>query len=482
MARKLQGEWVLRIEDTDRVRPDSYQARSTIFGEGSSGLELNTTMSERLDLYHQYAKKLLDSGHAYRCFCDLDKLAETKKKLQKLGSNSTYDRACLNLSEEETARRYTSITEAKPEPDLIFGTSVQHTHAGLPTDPVLLKTDLFPTYHLASVVDDTEMEITHVLRGEEWLPTLPLHLDLYLALGLKPPQFGHLPLLLNPDGTKMSKRKGDVRVRDYMVPNSKLSHVPSLTDPRQEKGWEPEAVVNWLALAGWNVHRQLDPAHKHEPSPETAKSPKDVLTLAQLIESFDVSHLTHRRNILDPKKLEFLNRQHIMRKVSNFSNQDGEDETSVAQRAAKIIREAYPGIEPQYCSAEYVTEVLRVLSDRVVILSDVATAAPYFFAPPDYTSDAAKSLRKTVKEDLYPRALQRALEELENVPLQDEKAVHAVLDKIRTDLGVGTMEVMNTIRHALTGRKVGPSVVETLKVLGWSRSEERFKDALKREV
>ncbi|KAG9075565.1 Glutamate--tRNA ligase mitochondrial [Ceratobasidium sp. 370] len=119
-----------------------------------------------------------------------------------------------------------------------------------------------------------------------------------------------------------------------------------------------------------------------------------------------------------------------------------------------------------------------VFQDRVVILSDIATAAPYFFIPPDYTSDAAKSLRKTVQGDLYPRVLRQALEELENVPLQDNEAVHATLDKIKTDLGVNTMGVMNTIRHALTGRKVGPSVVEILGVLGWSRTEERLKDAL----
>ncbi|KAG9077484.1 Glutamate--tRNA ligase mitochondrial, partial [Ceratobasidium sp. UAMH 11750] len=403
MAKKLGGEWVLRIEDTDQTRLVRGSVSDIRRGLEWAGLEYN----------HEETARRVRAGEKH----------------------------IIRLN-------YTLTTEAKPEPDLIFGTSVQHTRAGLPTDPVLLKTDLFPTYHLASVVDDTEMEITHVLRGEEWLPTLPLHLDLYSALGLKPPQFGHLPLLLNPDGTKMSKRRGDVRVQDYM-----------------EKGWEPEAVVNWLALAGWNVHQQLDPAHKHEASPEISKAPKDVLTLVQLIESFDVSHLTHRRNILDPKKLEFLNRQHIVRKVS--SKQDGGDETSIAQRAANIVREAYPGIEPQYCSAEYVADVLRVLSDRVVILSDVAEVAPYFFIPPDYTSDAAKSLRKTVKGDLYPRILQRALEELENVPLQDEKAVHAVLDKMKMDFGVGTVEVMNTIRHALTGRKVGPSVVEILRILGW---------------
>ncbi|KAG8688359.1 Glutamate--tRNA ligase mitochondrial, partial [Ceratobasidium sp. 395] len=189
MARRLGGEWALRIEDTDRTRlvPGSvdnirkgleWAGAEYNHGPGIGGPHGPYVQSERLDLYHKYARKLLESGHAYRCFCSPDKLAETRNNLQRLGSNSTYDRTCLNLSEEETARRvragekhiirlnYGSVVEAKPEPDLVFGTSVQHTRAGLPTDPVLLKTDLFPTYHLASVVDDHEMEITHVLRGE----------------------------------------------------------------------------------------------------------------------------------------------------------------------------------------------------------------------------------------------------------------------------------------------------------------------------
>ncbi|QRV76934.1 glutamyl-tRNA synthetase [Ceratobasidium sp. AG-Ba] len=501
MARKLGGEWVLRIEDTDRacllfnLGDEAITGMQARLVEGSvddirrslqwAGIEYNHgpgiggphspyIQSERLDLYHKYANKLLDSGQAYRCFCGPDRLADTKKKLQSLGSNSTYDRACLNLTEEETARRVragkkhivrlnsTMVNELKPKPDLIFGTSVQHTRAGLPTDPVLLKTDLFPTYHLASIVDDHEMEITHVLRGEEWLPTLPLHLDLYAALGLEPPRFGHLPLLLNPDGTKMSKRKGDVRVRDYM-----------------EKGWEAEAVINWLALAGWNVHQQLDQLdHKHDLVSGAPKLHQDVLTLSELIESFDISHLTHRRTILDPKKLEFLNRQHVARKI--FSPSAGEED--VVQRAAHMIREAYPGIDPQYYSKEYITDVCRALSDRLVTLDVIKTAAPYFFVTPDYTSDAAKSLRKTVQNDLYSRVLEQALEGFKTVSLQDEQVVRAALEKIQSNLGIGTVKVMNSIRHALTGQKAGPSVVEILRVLGWDRTRERLNAALKYEA
>ncbi|KAF8603178.1 glutamyl-tRNA synthetase [Ceratobasidium sp. AG-I] len=482
MAKKLGGEWVLRIEDTDRSRlvPGSIDdirkglewARIAYdHGPGIGGPHVPYIQSERLDLYHGYTKRLLESGHAYRCFCGPQRLVETKEKLQKLGSNSTYDRACLNLSEEETARRVragerhvvrlneTSVGDVRPEADLIFGTSVQHTHAGLPTDPILLKSDSFPTYHLASVVDDHEMEITHVLRGEEWLPSLPLHLDLYSALGLKPPRFGHLPLLLNPDGTKMSKRKGDVRVLDYM-----------------EKGWEPDAVTNWLALTGWNHRRHSDifHDHDHEKSPtETHKVPEDVMTLSQLTEAvspFDVTHLTHRRTILDPGKLAFLNRHHISKKV------EGSD-VDVSKRAARIIREAFP--EMYFYSTEYISDVLRVLSDRVVILQDIATAAPYLFQPPNYTSDAAVSLRKTIKGDLYSRIIQQALKSLDGVPLHDEKVTHDALGTIKTELGVGSRDVMNSLRHALTGSKVGPSVVEILRLLGPGRATRRLKAALK---
>ncbi|CAE6408244.1 unnamed protein product [Rhizoctonia solani] len=470
MAKQLKGEWALRIEDTDRSRlvPGSVdEIRKGLewagimynHGPGLGGPHAPYTQSERLDMYHHYTKKLLDSGHAYRCFCGPDRLLETKEKLQKLGSNSTYDRACSNLSEEETARRVragekhvvrlndTTVQNVKIAPDLVFGTSVQHTHAGLPTDPILLKSDSFPTYHLASVVDDHEMEITHVLRGEEWLPSLPLHLDLYSALGLEPPKFGHLPLLLNPDGTKMSKRKGDVRVLDYM-----------------EKGWEPEAVVNWLALTGWNIHRSTT---EHDPG-----APSDLMTLDQITHNFDITHLTHRRTILDPGKLAFLNRHHLHQKV------EGTD-IFIAERAAGIIRAAYPNIDPQWYTKDYISRVLRVLSDRVIILQDIATAAPYFFQSPDYTSDAALSLRKTVKGDIYPRVLRQALIALDAVPYHDATRLHDSLGSIKSELGVGTKDVMNTLRHVLTGSKIGPSVVEILGLLGPERTNARLNAALK---
>lgn len=245
-AKKHGGKWILRIEDTDAARyvPTAVDGiRNALawaglphdFGPGIDGPHGPYFQSERLDLYHSYTRRLLESGHAYRCFCSPDKLAATREKLARTGSNATYDKSCLHLTEEEVARRVRAgersiirlnddnLPDRASPTDIVFGV-LRDAHASLPTDPVLLKSDLFPTYHLASVVDDHEMGITHVLRGEEWLPSLPLHLDLYSCLGLKPPLFAHLPILLNPNGTKMSKRNGDVSVLDFV-----------------RRGWEPES-------------------------------------------------------------------------------------------------------------------------------------------------------------------------------------------------------------------------------------------------
>ncbi|KAG6846903.1 hypothetical protein H0H93_011197, partial [Arthromyces matolae] len=237
-AKKVGGKWMMRVEDTDATRfvPDSVDGiRKALdwagleydYGPGKGGPHAPYFQSERLDLYKSYAHKLLDTGHAYRCFCSVDKMTETRERLARSGSNKTYDKTCLHLTEEEVARKVKAgeksvirlndgnLPQRPPAFDLVFG-HLKDAHASLSTDPILLKTDLFPTYHLASVVDDHEMGITHVLRGEEWLLSYPLHLDLYACLRLAPPQFAHIPILLNPDGTKMSKRKGDVQVIDYI--------------------------------------------------------------------------------------------------------------------------------------------------------------------------------------------------------------------------------------------------------------------------
>ncbi|KAG5636923.1 hypothetical protein H0H81_006356 [Sphagnurus paluster] len=356
-AKKVGGKWMMRIEDTDATRfvPGSVEGiRKALdwagleydYGPGKEGPHAPYFQSERLDLYRSYSNKLLDSGHAYRCFCSPDKLNDTRERLARTGSNATYDKTCLHLTEEEVARKVRAgeksvvrlndgnLPKRPPATDLVFG-NLRDAHASLATDPILLKTDLFPTYHLASVVDDHEMGITHVLRGEEWLLSYPLHLDLYACLNLPPPKFAHIPILLNPDGSKMSKRKGDVQVVDYI-----------------RRGWEPQAVLNWLALAGWGAKHEpaAVPASasdlasagsgSHHPRPQLIQKAPDsttLMTLPEMIKDFELSALTHRSSSLDPAKLEYLNKHHLM---NTWSTPQGLE--SLAERAHDRVKAEFP--------------------------------------------------------------------------------------------------------------------------------------------
>ncbi|EIM92053.1 glutamyl-tRNA synthetase [Stereum hirsutum FP-91666 SS1] len=496
-ARKLGGKWLLRIEDTDAARavPGSVEGiREGLawagldydYGPGKAGPHGPYFQSQRLDLYHFYAKKLLDTGHAYRCFCTADELQSTRERLARSGLNQTYDKKCLNLTEEEVARRVKAgeksivrLNDSMPPrrtspPDLIFG-HLRDAHASLPTDPVLLKSDLFPTYHLASVVDDHEMGITHVLRGEEWLPSVPLHLDLYASFNFEPPQFAHLPILLNPDGSKMSKRKGDVRVVDFI-----------------ERGWEPQAVVNWLALAGWGVH---DHSHSHSHSSEASSSNSDsdsssassskqtaapdsttVMSLPEIIQHFDLSAVTHRRSVLDPTKLEYLNKHHLMR---DFSSEEGLQ--AFAERMQPDIKAAYP--DSDSTSIPYLKKVILALQGRLMTAPDLLTTAPYFFQPPSYTSPESQALVTAIpSHEIYLQALQPTLERLRAIPSQEWEAydVASVLHEENKKTGLKSKVYMTVMRHALSGMKSGPSVPEIMKVLGQEKTLARLEDAASR--
>ncbi|KAI9460137.1 glutamyl-tRNA synthetase [Lactarius psammicola] len=468
-ARRTGGYWILRIEDTDASRTVphsvegiqhglSWAGLDYDFGPGRNGPHGPYFQSERLDLYHHYARQLLDGGHAYRCFCSPDRLAQTRERLARAGLNSTYDKHCLSLSSEEVARRVRageknvvrlndSILPARaaPEPDLIFG-NLRDAHASLPTDPVLLKSDLFPTYHLASVVDDHEMGITHVLRGEEWLASLPLHLDLYAALSLTPPKFAHLPLLLNPDGSKMSKRKGDVQVLDYM-----------------RRGWEPDAVLNWLALAGWGAHTE----ESGDQASKTAKAPDSttVMNLSEIVTNFRLDVLTHRRTILDPAKLEYLNKHHLMRTRSTESGL-----CALALRAQGHVKDAFPHTE--FTSVEYIEKAISVLQGRLVTLMDLPTIAPYFFVPPAWADAEARAMLDGISMEDYQNVMRATVERLKSASSWDRQtltdALHAESSRAES---IKPAKFMTALRHAMSGTK------EMMDVLGEQRTIARLEEA-----
>ncbi|KAI0651383.1 glutamyl-tRNA synthetase [Trametes meyenii] len=467
-AKKTGGRWILRIEDTDRTRavPGAVEGIQSAlqwagleydYGPGQPGPHGPYFQSERLDLYRSYANKLLDSGHAYRCFCSPDKLAATRERLARTGSNSTYDKSCLHLTEEEVGRKVRAgekfivrindgrLPARSPGYDLVFK-NLKDAHASLPTDPVLLKSDLYPTYHLASVVDDFEMGITHVVRGEEWLPSLPLHLDLYAALNLPMPNFAHLPILLNPDGTKMSKRKGDVHVLDY-----------------QKRGWEPSVILNWLALAGWGV--QDGPGTS---SQKQAPDSTTLMSMEEMIDNFDFSVVTHRRSILDPAKLEYLNKHHLMRLMST---PDGL--RLLAERAYLYTKEAYP--ESPYCTLPYLEKVIYALQGRTTKLSDVPALGSFFFVEPDYASPEAQKMRASLSPERYATIVSNLISRLRGGQITWEAAaLSEVLHDENAKMGFKQKEYMTILRHALTGMKAGPSVADTLFVLGPDRVVARL--------
>ncbi|KAJ7494607.1 hypothetical protein B0H11DRAFT_2276807 [Mycena galericulata] len=494
-ARKNGGKWILRIEDTDATRfvPGAVDGiRHALewagldydYGPGKGGPQGPYFQSERIDLYRSYTTKLLSSGHAYRCFCSMDTLTELRERLARAGSGQSYDKRCLHLTEEEVARRVrageahivrlnnSALQPRRATRDLVFG-HLRDAHGSLSTDPVLLKSDGFPTYHLANVVDDHSMGITHVLRGEEWITSLPLHLDIYAALGIEPPEFAHIPILLNPDGSKMSKRNGDVKVEDYI-----------------RRGWEPGAVLNWLALAGWGSQHEPEPVpddeqnaaettsasgEKHHPRTiKEAPVSTKVMGVDTLISEFDISALTHRSTSLDPAKLTFLNRQHLLRTAAT-----GEGLRDIAGRVRLWMDENTPlgEISEVYTTPEYIQSVIRVLDSRLINIHDIVSLAPYLFVEPNYTSEEAHRMIRRVTAEQRCQILSNVYSVLESVelPVWDAQTLLDSMNKQRELKQTPLNMFLPVVRHALTAMKDGPPIAELMVVLGKSRTLARLK-------
>ncbi|KAG7452974.1 glutamyl-tRNA synthetase [Guyanagaster necrorhizus] len=474
-ARKHGGKWILRIEDTDasRLVPGSVEGIQKALDW--AGLEYDYGpdrdsrygpyfQTERLELYRSYAKKLLESGHAYRCFCSADKLASIRERLARAGSNSTYDKSCVHITDEESARKARAgekfvirLNDSHPPSrppavDLVFG-HLKDAHASLSTDSVLLKSDSFPTYHLASVVDDHEMKITHVLRGEEWITSFPLHLDLYAHLGLSPPKFAHIPILLNSDGTKMSKRKGDVQVVDYM-----------------RRGWEPAAVLNWLALAGWGVtHEETSPDSTSRTHVKDAPDSTAVMSLPELVESFDISVLTQRSSGLDVSKLEYINKHHL---ALTWATEEGMD--TLAERAHIHVKEAFP--HSQYTTIDNIIKTIRALEGRLTNIQDIPRHAPFLFVEPDLTSDEAQSMF-AVMPDVQDRSrMLQMLRDVVDTQVNDWRSdvVFSIFQEQLQAAGLPRKIFLKVLRAYLTGMKDGPPLADILTVLGPERTRARL--------
>lgn len=429
-ARKQGGTFVLRIEDTDQTRYVPGAIEKLIESLKWAGLEYDEgperegphapyRQSERLALYQKASEQLLASGSAYRCFCTPERL----KAMREGKTETKYDGTCRRLSKEDSGSRLASgapftVRLAVPEnetvvvEDLIRG-RVEFTTEQI-DDQVLVKSDGFPTYHLANVVDDHEMAISHVIRGEEWLTSTPKHLLLYKALGYDLPQFAHLPLLLNADRSKLSKRQGDVAVEDY-----------------QEQGFFPEALVNFVAFLGWN------PGHDRE-----------VFTLAELVDEFSLDRVNKAGAIFNVEKLRWFNSEHLRRRP-----------------VGEILDELRPLLADRGWDERgdgYLSRVIELMRDRLTFVHEFPSLAEWFFIDPSVYDEAAARKRWTPAS---AELLREILPRIGAADPFDPSTLEGIVKSFAEAKGVATGDLIHPLRLAVSGVGRGPGLFEMLAVL-----------------
>ena len=449
---------VIRIEDTDRSRfvPGAAEGMLDIlewFGlnweEGpDKGGEVGPyVQSERTDLYQRYATQLLDEDKAYRCFCTPERLALVREAQRERKEPPGYDRVCRSMSREDSDRRAEAgepfvIRFKMPRDgettvnDLLRGPMVfQNQNL---EDLVLLKSDGFPTYHLANVVDDHLMQITHIMRGEEWIPTAPVHVQLYHAFGWDVPVLAHMPLILAPGGGKLSKRHGSTAMEEFRT-----------------QGYLPEALMNYLALLGWSLDGSTEMFSKED-----------------LLQKWTLERVSPSPATFDYDKLKWFNQQYINHVLTL-------DE--VTKRVLPFLLEAGL-IEtlPEEATPEFdqVREVTALLKDRLVLLSDAPDLMGFFLNDTLEDYDPTLLIPKKSTAGETRAALEAVRATLEQVSVADEAATEAALRQLADEKGIKAGQLFMPIRVASTGRKESPGLFETLRVIGDERVRTRIDAAI----
>ncbi|MFQ5812004.1 MAG: glutamate--tRNA ligase [Anaerolineae bacterium] len=448
-ARHHDGTFILRIEDTDRTRYEPEAVQNIMDSLRWLGLEWDEGpevggdygpyfQSQRLDLYQKYAQQLVDSGHAYRCYCSPERLALMREAQRRRGeSNLGYDRHCRYLAARERAeyeaqgivpvvRLKVPLEGQTSFHDVLHGdTTVDNASLD---DLVLLKSDGYPTYHLANVVDDHLMEISHIMRADEWLPSVPKHVLLYDAFGWEIPVYAHLPVILAPTGKgKLSKRHGGVAVHEF-----------------RREGYLPEAMVNFLALVGWAYDDKTE-----------------FFTRQELIERFDLAGVSKSPAAFSYDKLEWMNGAYI--------RQLGPDD--LAERLLPFLTGA--GLPADLAT---VRRIVPLVQERLKKLAKVVEWTDFFFtAEFDYDPQLIIGKKMTAEESLA--ALRKARQTLAALPDFEEDTLEEALRTLVEELSLKAGQLFGIIRVAATGKKVAPPLFGTLSVLGRERVLERLGDA-----
>jgi len=459
-ARSKGGKFILRLEDTDRTRSEDIYVQNLYDtfawlgfkwdeGPDSGGPCAPYIQSQRFELYKKYALDLVNSGRGYYCFCSAERIETIRKEREAAhSSESGYDRHCRSIPAEEASARTAAgepctvrlkipLDASTRFHDLLLG-DIEWKNKDINPDPVLLKSDGFPTYHLANVVDDHLMSITHVMRAQEWLPSTPLHVIMYDSFGWVPPAFCHLPMVMGQDGKKLSKRHGATSIDEF-----------------RRQGYLPDALINYIALLGASYEEG-----------------KDIYTLAELTGRFSIEKLNTAPAVFDYKKLEWYNGQYIRMKS------DAELAGLTLNTAVDAGLFGAPGQKPDSAQETLYTAAMPLVKERAVFLSEIPEKLRYLFAEPampakDEFFPKKMDLGATVELLAKARAVIQSLAEAPSDE-EAENRIKAFAEKEGLKLG----DLMMPLRVAITGARVSPPLFGSLRLLGAEKSLARVDRAL----
>ncbi len=453
MARHYGGTFILRIEDTDLARKAEGAVEAIMEALKWMGIDWDEGpdvggdygpyyQSQRLELYREATGRLITQGDAYYCYCSPERLEDMRRQQAARKQSYGYDRHCRDLSLQERAEKeaegITPVVRFKVPldgqmsfTDLIYGDVT--FECSTINDFVMLKSDGYPTYHLASVVDDSAMKISHVIRAEEWISSVPQHLLIYRALDITPPLFVHHPLIVGPDRAKLSKRHGDVSLLDY-----------------REKGYLPETMFNFLSLIGWSLDDKTE-----------------LMTRQELIDFFSLERIGKMAAVFNRDKLDWMNGVYIR----------GLNVDELTERVLPFLEKGLPKEVKRPLDTDYVRQMMPLIRERINTLAEAAIYADFFFIDtPEY--EAAMLIGKKMTEESTLAALKAAEEKLSSLESFSHDLLEDTLRRLAGDLGLKAGQLFGALRSAVTGRTASPPLFETMAVLGKERCLKRIKVAL----
>jgi len=458
IAKQTGGSFILRIEDTDTKRYVPDAEAELIKGLKWLGIDYDEgpdkggdygpyRQSERKEIYQQYADQLINSGHAFYCFCTPDRLAKVREEQQRNKESYHYDGTCRNIPLEEAKKRIAAgekyVIRFKTPKE---GTTTVHDHLRgditvenkVLDDSILVKSDGWALYHLAAMVDDHLMKITHVVRSSEWLPSFPMHALIIRAFGWEEPTWIHLSVFLKPSGKgKMSKREAADAMKDgYSI----------FVKDLEELGYTPEGVINWIALMGWSYDDHTE-----------------FFTLPDLVEKFDIGHLNPSPAAINFSKLDYFNGLHIR----NLSDED------LAARIKPFLEEA--GYKP---AMETLVQIAPILKERLPTLDEVVEKAGFFFRD-GVEYPAEELIAKGMDQSQCREILKETLKILSGLNKIDREIAEPPMRDLVETSGYSAGQVFGILRVAVTGQKVSPPLFESMEVIGRDKVLDRIRNAIK---